>query len=81
MYIYYNIIFIYIYFSLIESMSTSKEAIDNLDRGTGGYNFIYPWKFWTKQSFFQGNSAKLCYTYCKSKTKNQDHWKLHMNFS
>ena len=29
-------------------MSISKEAIDNPDRGTGGYNFIYPWKFGTK---------------------------------
>ena len=41
-------------------MSTSKEAIDNTDRGARGYNFIYPWKFWTKQSFFQESPAKLC---------------------
>ena len=40
-------------------MSTSKEAKDNPYRGTGGYNSIYPWTFWTKQSFFQGNSATL----------------------
>ena len=72
--------YIYIYTYMIENMSTSKEAIDNPGRGAGGYNFIYPWKFWTKQSFFQGNSAKLCYTLWK-KAKNEDHWKLHMIFS
>ena len=31
----------------------------------GGYNFIYPWKFWTKQSFSAGNSSKLRYIHWK----------------
>ena len=70
----------YVFDKKYKKMSTSKEAIDNPGRGAGRYNFIYPWKFWTKQSFFQRNSAKLCYTHWK-KAKNQDHWKLHMIFS
>ena len=46
-------------------MPASKEAINNPDRGAGGCNFIYPWKFWTKQSFFHRNSAKFFYTHWK----------------
>ena len=60
-------------------MSTSREAIDNPDTRAEEYNFIYTWKFWTKENIIQGNSAKLCYTHWK-KTKNQDPWKLHMIF-
>ena len=56
-YIYIYIIYIYIYIYIYVYIYISKEAIDNADSGAGGYNFIYPWKFWTKQSFFQGNSA------------------------
>ena len=33
------------YIYILYIMSTSKETIDNPDRGAGGYNFIYPWKF------------------------------------
>ena len=43
-------------------MPTSKETIDNPDKEVGGYNFTYPWKFWTKQNFSPGKSAQLCYT-------------------
>ena len=40
MYIYIYIIYIYIF--EIKNISTSKEPIDNPDRGAGGYNFFYP---------------------------------------
>ena len=46
-------------------MSTSEEATDNPDRVGERYNFIYPWKFWAKQSFSPGNSGILCYTHWK----------------
>ena len=39
------------------------EAIDNPGREDKGYNFIYPWKFWLKQSFSPGHSSNLCYTH------------------
>ena len=74
MYMYIIYIYIYIYIYSIKNMSTSKETIDNPDRRAGGYYFIYPWKFWTKQSFSAENFAKT------KKAKNQDHVKLHMIF-
>ena len=38
----YIYIYIYIYIFEIKNISTSKEPIDNPDRGAGGYNFFYP---------------------------------------
>ena len=70
-YVMYKYIYIHIYF--IKYMSTSKEAIGSSDEGLGDIISF-------TQSFFQGNSAKLCYTHWK-KAKNLDHWKLRIMFS
>ena len=45
-------IYIYIYIYIFNKIIQTVE-------GAGGYNLIYRWKFWTKQNFSPGNSAKL----------------------
>ena len=42
------------------------------------YHKIIAQKFWRKQAFTPGNSAKLCDTLGNSKVKNQDQWKFHL---
>ena len=42
---------------------------------------IYPWKFWTKQSFILANTVKLYYTSWKFQGKNEDLQKFNMIFS